>query len=81
MKRGAHYHCPVNGWDCPHYKDHEIIEGNEEFCLCKIPGNPYEECDDFCMYDVHFCFLCNCYNVRRFSREDDFERWRYLFRR
>ena len=47
MKRGAHYHCPVNGWDCPYYKDREIIEGNEEFCLCKIPGNPYEECDDF----------------------------------
>ena len=47
MKRGAHYHCPVNGWDCPYYKDYEIIEGDEEFCLCKIPGNPYEECDDF----------------------------------
>ena len=30
MKRGAHYHCPVNGWDCPYYKDSEIIEGDEE---------------------------------------------------
>ena len=40
MKRGAHYHCRVNGWDCPYYKDHEIIEGDEEFYLCKIPGNP-----------------------------------------
>ena len=47
MKRGAHYHCPVNGWSCPYYKDNEIIEGDEEFYLCKIPGNPYEECDDF----------------------------------
>ena len=47
MKHGMHYHCPVNGWDCPYYENSEIIEGNEESCLCKIPGNPYEECDDF----------------------------------
>ena len=44
---GETTYCTVNGWDCPYYKDHEIIEGDEEFCLCKIPGNPYEECDDF----------------------------------
>ena len=31
--KGAHYHCPVNGWDCPYYKDSEIIEGSEEYCL------------------------------------------------
>ena len=29
MERGMHYHCPVNGWDCPYYKNSEIIEGNE----------------------------------------------------
>ena len=26
MKRGMHYHCPVNGWDCPYYKNSEIID-------------------------------------------------------
>ena len=42
-----HIHCPVNGWDCPYYKDSDIIEGVEEFHLCTIEGDPYEECDDF----------------------------------
>ena len=32
-----HFHCPVNGWDCPYYKD-----GG----LCTLE-NPIEECDDF----------------------------------
>lgn len=45
--KGKHYHCPVNGWDCPYYKDCDIIEGVEEFHLCTIEGDPYEECDDF----------------------------------
>ena len=45
--KGKHYHCPVNGWDCPYYKDSDIIEGVEEFHLCAIEGDPYEECDDF----------------------------------
>ena len=45
--KGKHYHCPVNGWDCPYYKDSDIIEGVEEFRLCTIAGGPYEECDDF----------------------------------
>ena len=41
-----HYHCPVNGWDCPYYKD----EPNHP-CVCTLE-NPYEECDDFAsMYD------------------------------
>ena len=40
MKKGKHFHCPVNGWDCPYYKDKDIIEGEEEFHLCTI-GNPY----------------------------------------
>ena len=46
MLKGKHFHCPVNGWDCPYYKDREIIEGVEEFHLCTI-GTPIEECDDF----------------------------------
>ena len=45
--KGKHYHCPVNGWDSPYYKDSDIIEGVEEFHLCTIEGDPYEECDDF----------------------------------
>lgn len=45
--KGKHYHCPVNGWDCPYYKDSAIIEGVEEYCLCAIDGDPHDECDDF----------------------------------
>ena len=39
-KRIPHIHCPVNGWDCPHYTD----EGQS--CLCTLE-NPMENCDDF----------------------------------
>ena len=35
MRKGKIY-CPVNGWDCPYYKDGE----------CGIES-PYEERDDF----------------------------------
>ncbi|MBR6552036.1 MAG: hypothetical protein IKT89_04255 [Clostridia bacterium] len=38
-----HYHCPVNGWDCPYYKN----EQNGDFCLCGMKKNPYYECEDF----------------------------------
>ena len=41
-----HFHCPVNGWDCPYYKSTADIDGKEEHCLCTME-NPYEECDDF----------------------------------
>lgn len=62
MAKGMHYHCPVNGWDCPYYVDTLTIEGQEEYCLCGMglehpthanldPDvgqlDPYEECDDF----------------------------------
>ena len=62
MKHGAHYHCPVNGWDCPCYVDSAKIEGETEYCLCGmgLPHaeqygldpevselNPMMECDDF----------------------------------
>ena len=40
-KKNPHYHCPVNGWDCPYYKN----EG-EHTDLCTI-GDPINECDDF----------------------------------
>ena len=36
-----HFHCPVNGWDCPYYKD----EPNHH-CQCTME-NPMVECDDF----------------------------------
>ena len=31
--------CPVNGWDCPYYKDGE--------CICE---KPEENCDDYMMF-------------------------------
>ena len=46
MRKGKHYHCPVNGWDCPYYIDSKEIEGETEYCLCGIDV-PIEECDDF----------------------------------
>lgn len=46
-RTGKHFHCPVNGWDCPYYKDAVVIDGQEEYCICNIDGDPYEECDDF----------------------------------
>ena len=39
--RTAKIYCPVNGWDCPYYKDGE----------CGLE-NPHADCDDFAnMYD------------------------------
>ena len=39
--KNKHYHCPVNGWDCPYYKD----EPNHP-CVCTL-DDPYHDCDDF----------------------------------
>ena len=36
-----HFHCPVNGVDCPYY-----AEDLNHHCLCTM-NNPYEECEDF----------------------------------
>lgn len=36
-----HYHCPVNGWDCPYFED----QPNHN-CVCTLE-NPMDECDDF----------------------------------
>ena len=44
--KGKHFHCPVNGWDCPFYRDMGFVANVEEHCLCDL-SNPYEECDDF----------------------------------
>lgn len=40
MREKGHYHCPVNGWDCPYYSDSPI------HCQCTLE-NPMYECDDF----------------------------------
>lgn len=42
MAEWKHFHCPVNGWDCPYYVD----EDHGEYCLCSM-ADPYHECDDF----------------------------------
>lgn len=45
-----HFHCPVNGWDCPYYVDSQNLGAEDEYCLCGMGFdelNPYEECDDF----------------------------------
>ena len=30
MKKNKHYHCPVNGWDCPYYVDSQDFDGEQE---------------------------------------------------
>ena len=50
MKNNKHYHCPVNGWDCPYFINKQDLDGKPEYCLCGMGFdrlNPYEECDDF----------------------------------
>lgn len=45
-----HYHCPVNGWDCPYWNDG----------VCKL-DNPYDDCDDFAsIWDEDDDFVCDC---------------------
>ena len=41
MEKGKIY-CPVNGWDCPYFKDG----------ICKLypASNPIYECDDFALF-------------------------------
>lgn len=36
-----HFHCPVNGWDCPYFSEEDM-----HYCICTCP-NPMEECEDF----------------------------------
>ena len=47
MKRGAHYHCPVNGWSCPYYKNNEIIDA----VRCILSGKKSADIDEL------VCFL------------------------
>ena len=41
-----HFHCPVNGWDCPYYKNETTINGQKETCVCTLE-DPMNDCDDF----------------------------------
>ena len=59
MRKGKIY-CPVNGWDCPYYKDGE----------CGLE-NPLEDCDDFGMiwgYDASKSEY-TCYDEERTAFE------------
>lgn len=35
------YYCPVNGWDCPYWKEGNVCGMSDE------GWDPIEECDDF----------------------------------
>ena len=37
-----YFHCPVNDWNCPYYKDRANIEGKKAYGICTLE-NPYEE--------------------------------------
>ena len=41
-----HFHCPVNGWDCPYFKNETIINGQKETRICSLE-NPIDDCVDF----------------------------------
>ncbi len=41
-----HFHCPVNAWDCPYYKDNMNLDGKEEYYICTLE-DPMYDCDDF----------------------------------
>lgn len=48
MKRTKKIYCPVNGWDCPYYKNGE----------CGIE-DPIHECDDFAIqWDEDDDYIC-----------------------
>lgn len=46
-----YFHCPVDSWDCPYYKNEIIIEGQKRKCVCTLE-DPMSDCDDF------FSMLC-----------------------
>ena len=64
-----HFHCPVNGWDCPYYVDRQNLgEEEDEYCLCGMGFegfNPYEECSDFLKYTGKTARQRNILMIRR----------------
>ena len=41
-----HFHCPVNGWDCPYFKNEIKINDQKETYICTLE-DPMSDCDDF----------------------------------
>lgn len=41
-----YFHCPVNGWNCPYYKNEIIIEGQKRKRVCTLE-DPMIGCDDY----------------------------------
>ena len=41
-----HFHCPVNGWDCPYFKNETTINRQKETCICTLE-DPMSDWDDF----------------------------------
>lgn len=46
-----YFHCTVNDWDCPYYKNEIIIKGQKRTGVCTLE-DPMSDCDDF------FSMLC-----------------------
>ena len=42
-------YCPVNGWDCPYWKEDGTCSMKEEEGV-----HPKEECDDYAFFDAMF---------------------------
>lgn len=38
-----HFHCPINDWECPYFKDEPE---NNHRCICSLP-DPMTDCDGF----------------------------------
>lgn len=59
--RTVKIYCPVNGWDCPYYKDNE----------CGLE-NPHADCDDFVsMWDKDDDYLCEDEERTFFEKDID----------
>ena len=57
-----HFHCPVNNWDCPYYKNEIIIDGQKRTGICALE-DPMVDCDDF------FSMLCE-YELDEYIPDD-----------
>lgn len=44
--KNPHFHCPMNGWDCPYYLGKALIGNHYEHCICTL-DDPYHDCTDF----------------------------------
>lgn len=44
--KNPHFHCPVNGWDCPYYRKEALVGLDSESGICTL-DDPYHDCDDF----------------------------------